>query len=154
MLREALFSIWQGQVQGATFLDLFAGAGSVGLEALSRGARRVVFVDQRGRGLPILSRNCRSLAEDGWQVLSADLPRELTRLRGTGPWDLVFADPPYEFTAFEALLSGVEDLLAVSGHLAIEHSTRRTPPDASGLLEAIERREYGESTITIYRKSQ
>ena len=152
MLREALFSIWRNEVQDTAFLDLFAGSGSVGLEALSRGARRVLLVDRQGKGLTVLSQNCRSLAEEGWQIQAVDLPQELAKLCGTGPWDLVFADPPYEFFAFDSLLSGVQNLLADSGHLAIEHSTRQTPPQKSGLLEAIDRREYGESIMTIYRK--
>lgn len=149
-VREALFSMWSERVIGASFLDLFAGSGSVGLEALSRGARRVLLVECRGKALASLTGNCASLQEDGWRVLPADLPHDLEKLPGSGSWDLVFADPPYAFSAYRALLDGVSALLGDAGHLAVEHSTRQELPLEDVSMKAYDRREYGESALTFF----
>lgn len=136
---------------GAAFLDLFAGSGIVGLEALSRGAGRVLMVERRGRGLTVLQANCRQLDSDGWRILAADLPRQLGRVPAPGSWELVFADPPYGFSDYEALLEGIAPLLAKGARLAIEHSIRDLLPDATGGLSAHDRREYGDSALTFFR---
>jgi 16S rRNA G966 N2-methylase RsmD len=87
-----------------------------------------------------------------WRVQSADLPRDLARLGREGAWSLVFADPPYAFPDHPSLIKGVDLLLARDGVLAVEHSTREHPPQQGGSLLAIDRREYGESALTFYRR--
>jgi 16S rRNA (guanine966-N2)-methyltransferase len=151
-VREALFSIWCRSLLDARFLDLYAGSGGVGLEALSRGARRVHFVDRGGSGIGTLERNCESLQANGWTVQAVRLPEDLSKVPNAGSWDLVFADPPYAFSEYEELLNGVARLLSAEGRLAIEHSSRTTLPADGVSIAFLERREYGESALTFYRR--
>jgi 16S rRNA (guanine966-N2)-methyltransferase len=154
-VREALFSIWREPLEdGARVLDLFAGSGVVGLEAAGRGALRVVCVDYDRRSFPILQSNRDRLGEALVDLRRLDLPAGLAELaaRGDGPFDLVFADPPYRFSGYSALLAAVAPLLAEAGELAVEHSARTTlPAEAAGLVR-VDLRRYGESALSFYRK--
>lgn len=96
-VREAIFSILADKVEGARVLDLFAGTGALGLEALSRGAARAAFVDRRPLALKTINRNVEALGLEGsTRVLRTDLSRGPGGLRQeTGPFDLIFMDPPY-----------------------------------------------------------
>jgi 16S rRNA (guanine966-N2)-methyltransferase len=165
-IREALFSIWSRQVGGARFLDLFAGSGSVGLEALSRGASYAVFVERSGPQLGFLEANCRDFGDECWAIrkrrlafatapegdrcarhgLAGVLQDDLMQ----GGFDLVFADPPYEFDTWDLLLSEIESTLASRAEVAIEHSSRSTLPSRSDQLLVKKTRTYGESSITFY----
>lgn len=151
-VREALFSRWRQASGGERFLDLFAGSGIVGIEALSRGGLRAVFVEADRRSLRWLTRNCRKTLTDGsFRVVrgSALSPRDW--LDGEDRFDHVFADPPYGFRRFEELLETVATALAPSGEAAIEHSSRvRLPKEACGLAR-VENRRYGESELSFYR---
>ncbi len=154
-VREALFSIWQAPLaEGASLLDLFAGSGVVGLEAAGRGALRVVCVDADRRAFPVLQSNRDRLGEALVDVRRLDLPAGLGELalRGEGPFDLVFADPPYRFTAYSQLLEAAEPLLAEQGEAAIEHSVRATLPDEVGGLIRVDQRRYGECALSFYRR--
>jgi 16S rRNA (guanine966-N2)-methyltransferase len=124
-VREALFSIWGDRLDRARVLDLFAGSGVVGLEALGRGALAVLFVDDSLHAVKILEANAAQVGEKV-EIRKLPLPAGLTRL--TGPYDLVFADPPYAFTEYEALLSGLVPLLAQDGEVVVEHSSRKELP--------------------------
>ncbi len=154
-LREALFSIWAGRVPEARFLDLFAGSGVVSFEALSRGAALAVLAESSPRALRVLEANRRSLRLDDVHLRRLRLPGDLRELarREADRYDLVFADPPYAFDDLEALLEAAEPLLAPDGELGLEHSARREPPTVAGGLERVDRRSYGESALTIYRRS-
>ena len=153
-VREALFSIWQGELPGSRFLDLFAGSAAVALEALGRGASTVVLVE----GDPRVER----AAEGNAAVLGASravrsyrmrLPAGLAVLREReAPFDLVFADPPYGFAKTAALLEEAAGLLADGGSLCLEHSTRDALPDPPAALVAEGTRCYGESCLTFYRR--
>ncbi|MDH3254758.1 MAG: 16S rRNA (guanine(966)-N(2))-methyltransferase RsmD [Acidobacteriota bacterium] len=150
-VREALFSMWGARILDSRFLDLFAGAGTVGLEALSRGAREVVLFERRGRGFADLERNCAQLAESGWKVEAGVLPRDLARMPSQEKFQFVFADPPYDFVEYDELLAAIGPLVAVNGDVAIEHSSRCRVADSSrSFLEADSRR-YGESRLTVFR---
>jgi 16S rRNA (guanine(966)-N(2))-methyltransferase RsmD len=153
-VREALFSIWHDRVGGKRFLDLFAGSGAVGLEALSRGAREVVFVEKSSRVRKVLEGNCRALTDRGWLVVTATLPKDLVTLVPRGTFDLVFADPPYSFSSYSRLLFAVGSLLDPEGLFAVETSSRRAPPDAAGDLALLDSRRYGESRLTFYCSSR
>jgi len=173
-VREALFSIWRERLPDASFLDLFAGSGVVGLEAAGRGALRVVAVDQDA---PALRAVAASAGRVGAREVSArSAPRrpgsgtaapgvglvEIRRLvlpaglatlaaESAGAFDLVFADPPYRFDAFAPLLLALPALLAAGGEIAVEHAARRDLPDAAGPLVRTDLRRYGESALAFYR---
>jgi 16S rRNA (guanine(966)-N(2))-methyltransferase RsmD len=147
-LREALFSIWQESVRDAQFLDLFAGSGAVGLEALSRGAREAVFVEASNRSLAALRQNISALMPGSCRVLRRRLPVAVAELAG---FDLIFADPPYAFSDFEALLSSAQSWLNPGGELVLEHSSRNQPGECVGSWRRNDLRTYGESCLSFYR---
>ncbi|HEV8582926.1 MAG TPA: 16S rRNA (guanine(966)-N(2))-methyltransferase RsmD [Thermoanaerobaculia bacterium] len=154
-VREALFSIWSDRLDGARVLDLFAGSGIVALEALGRGAISALAVDDNLRAIKILEANAGRLGEDLLQIRRLTLPAGLARLveQGAGPFDLVFADPPYNFTQYEELLQGVVPLLAADAEVVVEHSSRRELPLEIATLTRVDVRRYGESTLSFYRRS-
>lgn len=150
-VREALFSIWSDRLDGACVLDLFAGSGVVGLEALGRGALSVLAVDESRRAVDTLEANAAQLGGKGIEIRRLSLPEGLTRL--TGPFDLVFADPPYAFQLYDELAEKVAPLLATDGELVIEHSSRTDLPIEAGPLVRTDVRRYGESALSFYRRA-
>ena len=152
-VREALFSMWGDRVVGARFLDLFAGSGVVALEAASRGALVVVAAEKAARSVHLLEQNVRRLGLAGVvEVRRSELPGDLGRLAEAGPFDLVFADPPYRHPDYGALLAAVEPALAAGGEVVVEHSTRRELPAVAGALVRVDARRYGESGLAFYRR--
>ncbi len=148
-VREALFSIWAERLQGARFLDLFAGSGAVGLEALGRGAAEVVLVESDRRIARVAAANAARLATGSWRIVVATLPAELGELGGQR-FELVFADPPYAFEAYERLIAGVAEVLAPGGALAVEHSARVALPRGVAGLELGAERRYGDTSLSIF----
>ncbi len=154
-VREALFSIL-GDVSGASVLDLFAGTGALGIEALSRGAGRTVFVEGDPQALELVRAN---LASSGLaaraSVRHATLPRGLESLvRDEQPFDLVLADPPYEGTARDQTLTDpyFDRLLAPQGLLVVEHDAHHPPAERLGALERVDQRRYGSTRLSFYRR--
>lgn len=146
-VREALMSMWQSHLSAARVLDLFAGSGAVGLECLSRGAETALLVDRSNAGLRSLKQNCRDLkAGDAAKVLRLDLPKGLSRIGAS--FDLIFADPPYDFSDYEALVVGARALLRPDGRLVVEHESPL--PEA---LEPLDCRVYGGSRLSFYGRS-
>jgi 16S rRNA (guanine(966)-N(2))-methyltransferase RsmD len=152
-VRESLFSIWQESVPGARFLDLFAGSGAVGLEANSRGAAYVCFVEADPRVLRDLERNAAELPPAVWRRWRGRLPGTLGQLAAEEPaFDLVFADPPYAFDGYERLIESAAGVLGPSGELALEASTRVALPATAGELRRTDERRYGETAVSFYRR--
>ncbi|HEY0783730.1 MAG TPA: RsmD family RNA methyltransferase [Thermoanaerobaculia bacterium] len=153
-VREALFSIWRERLAGATVLDLFAGSGAVGLEAAGRGALAAVLVDGDPRAVRTIEANVAqvrpALLGAVVEVRRLVLPAGLGRL--TGPFDLVYAAPPYRFDAHDARLAGVAPLLGRDGEVAIEHDARSDLPLTEGPLVRVDARRYGESAVSFYRR--
>jgi 16S rRNA (guanine966-N2)-methyltransferase len=151
-LREALFSIWQQELPGARFLDLFAGAGAVGLEALGRGAASVVLVESDLRVLRTLEENVASLAAaEAARTYRLRLPAGLAVLQAReAPFDLVFVDPPYGFGEGPGLLLALVPLVALGGVVAFEHGLRDAPPASPPGLGFAETRAYGGSCLSFY----
>jgi 16S rRNA (guanine966-N2)-methyltransferase len=150
-VREALFSIWNDRLQGARVLDLFAGSGVVALEALGRGALSALAVDQGMQAVKTLEANAGKLGEGLLEIRRLSLPEGLSRLHA-GAFDLVYADPPYNFAAYGEVLEGAAPLLADDGEIALEHSSRREMPLEAGGLIRVDVRKYGESAIGFFRR--
>lgn len=160
-IREAIFNILGPPPDGAV-LDLFAGTGSLGLEALSRGARRVVFVERERHALSVLRHNLRELGvESRSTVIAADVRTGIRRLAASisgedrfseDRFSWVFMDPPYAREA-EAILAELSDrdLLAGCAVVIVEHDKRHRPPASIGGLFLTDRREYGETELSFYR---
>jgi 16S rRNA (guanine966-N2)-methyltransferase len=158
-IREAIFNILGPPPEGAV-LDLFAGTGSLGLEALSRGARRVVFIERDRQALLALRQNLRELGAEGRStVIGADVRTGLRRLAasvgGDDRFSWVFMDPPYaeETESILAELSD-KDLLAGCAVVIVEHDKRHRPPPSIGGLFLTNHREYGETELSFYRSGR
>lgn len=144
--------MWRDRVQDARILDLFAGAGVVALEALSRGAREVLCVDRSPVVLAVIASNAVAMEQSGLRTLRLELPEEMRSLPDPigGPFDLVFADPPYAFDRHRELLEVVRPLLRENSRVAIEHSSRAESPVSTDDLIRVESRAYGESSLSLY----
>ena len=157
-VREALFSILasRGAVAGARVLDVFAGTGALGLEALSRGAREAVFVEHAREALAVLRANVAALAAPGTSdVVASRAERCATALRG--PFDLVFCDPPYALVhdgSVTPLLEGLAaaGLLSPAALVVLEHASRDPAPALAG-FDVPEARVYGDTALALYTLS-
>ncbi|MCL6615468.1 MAG: 16S rRNA (guanine(966)-N(2))-methyltransferase RsmD, partial [Firmicutes bacterium] len=140
-VREAIFNILGPRVQGAVVLDLFAGAGGLGLEALSRGAKRVVFVERDRRALALLRRNLAELGLGGeeFEVIPGDVLVVLAGLAAGGrSFDLILADPPYGagLSGRTLVLLAEGGLLDREGLLVLEHRSSEIVTPPQGLVLA------------------
>jgi len=149
MVRQAIFNIVGPRIEGAEVLDLFAGSGALGIEALSRGAARVTFVDQQPRGLAILRQNLDALGfKARAQVVRGDVVRWLEASPDAiKSATFVFLDPPYEDVVLDRALNVLEREVTEATVLA-EHSRRQTLPTLSRLRVDRERR-YGDTLVTV-----
>lgn len=153
-VREALFSILGASVEDAAVLDLFAGSGALGLEAMSRGAARAVFVDASPRALVALRKNCARLGAEPVRVLRGRVEESLPRLVKDGEsFDLIFLDPPYRKGLASETLDRIDgSLLRPGARVVAEHEAGATPPAvADGRLTAQDTRRYGDTVLTFYQ---
>jgi len=148
-VRENVFNIVAPWVEDARVLDLFAGSGAMGLEALSRGAAAVVFVESDAGAVRTIERNLDKLRLTGATVLRLGASVALTQEVAAGrKYDLVLADPPYSMTDYEALARYFPRVLADDGLLVLE-SSARSEPELPG-LEVRTTRKYGSTRVTVF----
>ena len=148
--REALFSILHDSVVGAAVLDLYAGSGAVGLEAVSRGARRAVLVEEDATAL---EKNAARLDPEGeWlRVLRGDAARAVAKLvRGAERFELIFADPPYSGVMPPDLLADAAALLSPGGLLILQRDGPGAPPAEPPGVALVERRRYGRNVFYFF----
>jgi 16S rRNA (guanine966-N2)-methyltransferase len=161
-LRETLFNVLGPNVSGARFLDLFAGTGAIGIEALSRGAAEVVFIENHAPAAKLIRRNLDSLdIRSGFTVLPVDALRGLETLvirqkgAGTG-FDFVFLDPPYsaaEDYARVLRFLGSAELLAPGGIVIAEHRCKFSLGEEAGALTRFRVLKQGDAALSFYRRS-
>ncbi|MGI9529939.1 MAG: 16S rRNA (guanine(966)-N(2))-methyltransferase RsmD [Acidimicrobiia bacterium] len=150
--KESLFSIIGNRLPEAVVLDLYAGSGSIGLEALSRGATSCVFVERGNRASKVLADNIDKVGLGG-EVRMMSVETALAKL--DGPFDLVFVDPPYaeDDRTVSDVLSRIEPLLAEGG-LVVLHRQARSTLMAREFLTCIDERRYGDAVVTMMERSQ
>jgi 16S rRNA (guanine966-N2)-methyltransferase len=151
MVKQAIFNLVGADIQDAIVIDLFAGSGALGIEALSRGASGVVFVDREPRGLAILRQNLEALGlKERAQVVRGDVVRWLEsspeQIKRAG---VVFLDPPYDDAVLDRALK-VLDREVVDATIVAEHSRRHELP-MLGRLRADRQRRYGDTMVTVLR---
>jgi len=158
-LRETLFNILGPAVDGSIFLDACAGMGGVGIEAISRGAESVCFVDTSRKATAIIRENLATLRIDnGFRILEMELRKALQVFEREGnAFDIAFLDPPYDredlYTmALESFSTG--PLLKDEGRLVMEHSKRQDPPEIAGFLRRYRLLTQGDSCLSFYRKDK
>ena len=148
-VKETLFGILGDRVPGARVLDLYAGSGAIGIEALSRGAAHATFVERAPSALAAVRAN---LERTRLGELARVDPREVERFLSDATndaSDLVFLDPPYELRAIVAPLRAVVPHLAPGAMIVVKHFWRTEPPEVAG-LEAVRQRRFGETMLTFW----
>jgi 16S rRNA (guanine(966)-N(2))-methyltransferase RsmD len=159
-LRETLFNILRDRVAGAWFVDVFAGTGAVGIEALSRGAREVVFIEKHAPAAAVIKKNLDALeVQDGARVLAVDAVHGLEvlgkeKLAANASPDIVFLDPPYgNAEDYDRVLSflGFETLLADGSLVIAEHRRNFELPAEVGNLHRVRVLRQGDAVLSFYR---
>lgn len=161
-LRETLFDVLVGgnpaRLEGTVWLDLYAGTGAVGIEALSRGARIVYFVEESAKAAELIRQNLRSLdvEAEGFEVLERDVLAGLRRLDAQAvACDFCFLDPPYRMqTAYAETLGFLSQsrLLQPASVVIAEHDRKFDPPALVGALQRYRKLEQGDADLSFYRK--
>ncbi len=156
-LRETLFNVLGDRVNGSRFLDAFAGTGAVGIEAISRGAHEVTFVDSSRKATAIIRKYLATLEiRAGFRLLELEFSKACRTLEREGAtFDIMFLDPPYDredlyTSALE--MFGSLPLLNEDAILVVEHSKRDEFAGASGILEKYRTLTQGDSSLSFYRK--
>ena len=150
-VRESLFSIIAGRLAQARVLDLYAGSGSMGLEALSRGAESCVFVERGNRATKVLEDNVAKVGLGG-TILSTTVESAIAKLEG--PFDIIFIDPPYahDDRTVGAVLERAEPLLAIDG-LVVLHRQAASEVLVPEFLTCVDQRRYGDAVLTMMERS-
>jgi 16S rRNA (guanine966-N2)-methyltransferase len=152
-VRESLFNLLGSIPRGAEVLDLFAGSGALGIEAMSRGAGRATFVEARPDALRVLRRNLESLGLTAATVVRRADASSAGAFSG-GPFDVVFADPPYSDGLAAQIVRGAEGALAPGAILALEHAATEAPPEPPETLALWKSRRYGGTCVTLYVRAE
>jgi 16S rRNA (guanine966-N2)-methyltransferase len=156
-VRQSLFDMLAGEIPGCRFLDAFAGSGGVGLEALSRGAAKVVLVDRSAAAVEAARANARALAGAGGEALvfRQEARVALAAFADQGlRFDVVFLDPPYASDLYEPLLELVGDTLLAEGGVAVaEHFHKRELPERIGALARTRLARVGDHCLSFYRRA-
>jgi len=157
-LRETLFNVLAAAstLEGSVWLDLFAGTGAVGIEALSRGARQVYFVESERRHARLIRENLQSLKiADGFEVYESDVASAFRGLEATGILcDFCFLDPPYAMRgAYERTLEflGESRMVGPATIVIAEHEKRYDPGEKFGALERVRKMVQGDAGLSLYR---
>jgi len=162
-LRETLFNVLGSGIQDARFLDVFAGTGAVGIEALSRGADYVSFIENHAPGAALIRKNLATLkVHSGVTVICADAIRGLETLEGKikpgdDAYDYIFIDPPYAATAdYSRVLKkiGASTLLANNGIVIVEHRKTFDLPESFDTLRRVRLLRQGDAALSFYRREQ
>lgn len=150
-VKEAMFSSIQFVVPGARVLDLFAGSGQLGIEALSRGAKSCTFIDHSDEALRVVAANCKAArVETASRLQQSEALSFLANARG--PYDLVFLDPPYHHDTLAAVLPALDHCVAPGGVVLCESETDAQLPPNAGSLVLVKQYRYGKIKVSRYEK--
>lgn len=154
-VRQTIFNVLGQWFEGQRALDLYAGTGAFGLEAISRGALHATLVDRDREALELCRANAEALGFTAQvEVLAAPVERAVAELGARGArFELVFADPPYAATAVETVLTqlGAQRLLAKEGTVVVEHDRREEAPAALAGFTRVDERRFGDTVASFYR---
>ncbi len=156
-VREALFDIIRNEIDGASFVDLYAGTGTVGLEALSRGASRAIFVEPNDLRISTIKKNADEFGFREKALVVRSRAYEFLEKSSSKKksFDIFFVDPPYHSEEIRRVLPliGEKGLLNKSGVVIVEHFFKKEIPDTAGELKINRNYRYGDTMLTFYRKS-
>jgi 16S rRNA (guanine966-N2)-methyltransferase len=156
-VREALFNVWQGSIVDCRWLDLCSGSGGMGAEALCRGAKLVVGIENSIPACDLIEQNWGKVASTAqtYRLLRGDVVKKIALLAGQ-KFDLIYLDPPYAGNLYAPVLNAIEqfELLTLSGEIAVEHSPYSrisTLPDSLTTLELCRQKTYGKTALSFYQ---
>lgn len=154
-VREALFNIWQGTINGCRWLDLCAGSGAMGAEALCRGANLVVGIEKSSQACAIILENWQKVVKPDCQefrLLRGDILQRLPELTNQ-QFDRIYFDPPYSSDLYQPVLEAIAhyQILAAGGELAVEHSPKAWTVAPIASLELCRQKVYGNTAIAFYQ---
>ena len=156
-VREALFNVWQGRILCCRWLDLCAGSGAIGAEALCRGAAEVVGIEKSGAACEVVKQNWQKVArpEQQFEVIKGDVIQTLKRgLKGTPLFDCIYFDPPYAGGLYEPVLGLLSQCLSPQGEVAIEYSEAHWRPNQlPASLEIVKEKRYGSTYLVFLRRA-
>ena len=158
-LRETLFNILAPRVEGARVVDGYAGTGAIGIEALSRGAAHVTFIESHRRAAALIEENLGACGvEQGYTIQCADVVAALDAPASEGPersrgaaFDLILLDPPYDTENVSAALDAAARHLAGDGLIVLERATRREPEESEAVIRVRDVKS-GDSTLTFFER--
>jgi 16S rRNA (guanine966-N2)-methyltransferase len=154
MVREALFNRWQAAIAQGRWLDLCAGTGAMGAEALCRGASTVIGIEQSARACSVIEQNWQQVVAEGqaFQLIRGDVVKKLPTLAGQ-QFDLIYFDPPYLSELYQPVLEAIanHNLLSENGELAVEHNPKRSSFSTPTGLEVCRQKIYGNTALTFYQ---
>ena len=149
-LRETLFNLLARAMAGARVLDGYAGTGAVGIEAISRGAREVTFVEHDRRAQALIEKNLADCGiAEGYAIIGSTVLHAIETLRDGPAFDIVFLDPPYASDIHDVLQT-VGAIVKEDGIVIVEHARRSQPPDATNDLRRTREVRSGDSSLSIY----
>lgn len=158
IVREAIFNILGDSVCGASFLDIFAGTGGVGTEALSRGAKFVLFVERESRACSAIMENLAICGfGSGYDIVCKDAACALKYMaRRSMIFDIAFLDPPYEGEAAHSTMAQLElaGLLKPESIIIVQHSVRRPLEKDYGDFSLVSSRKFGDTALSVYKRSR
>lgn len=158
-VREALFNIWQGRILGCRWLDLCAGSGAMGAEALCRGAAEVVGIEKSGAACQVVTQNWQKLArvDQAFQVLRGDVVQQLKLLEAEPEarrFDCIYFDPPYAGELYAPVLGLLSACLSPHGEAAVEYSAALwQPQQLPENLEIVKEKRYGSTNLVFLRQA-
>jgi 16S rRNA (guanine966-N2)-methyltransferase len=149
-LRESIFNIIGPQIRGKRILDLFAGTGAMGIEALSRGAAHAVFIDNNPQALDLIHRNIEKVsAREQTTVIAWDAARDLSCLQDQAAIDIIFIDPPYRRGLIYKTLRHLQALPSCAGMIVVEHAVKDALNDLPASLFMADQRRYGKTLVSF-----
>ncbi len=151
-VRAALFNILQGQISGSRWLDLCSGAGTIGAEALCRGAEFVLGIDQSSAACRLIRSNWTQIqtGSQSFEVIRGDARRVLSRLDPGMAFDFVYIDPPYESELYQELIPLISPFLRSTSLVILEHRSSDQFPDILGSLNLKDQRRYGQTGLSFF----
>lgn len=155
IVRKALFDILGQDMEGLDFLDIFAGSGAVGLEAVSRGAKRTTFVEREPKCVQAIEENFKILQTDAYELIAADAFAAIKQLaRQKRMFDIIFMDPPYHLDLAKKALKTLKgyDILHPNCIVIVQHEKTDKLPPACDPVRLFREEKYGGSVLSFYRK--
>ena len=153
-VKESLFAIIQNNIKNSIVLDLFAGSGSLGIEAISNGANTCYFIDNNKEVIKVLNKNISNLnIKSSSKIILSDWKKSLNEFSNQNiKFDLIFVDPPYDYNVYEKILEKVStlNLLNENGLIILEHSNLKFKDNYNNLM-LYKQKKYGSKSINIYK---